>query len=140
MTGAWELNLEEFYQELVDEFETYIRDERVEFEECVIFGSYGRGTGSEDSDLDVLIVVSNADAYRDVERRDKFRGWVSRLEDASLPYPDPVTEIDVLLSTPWNRDKILSECIEEVPRSELIECPCLAYNVTKEAQVPVLHP
>lgn len=140
MVGIWEYSVDEFHCEIRNRFNEFITGEPIEFEEVVVFGSYGRGAAGQDSDIDVLIVVSNTDSYSDVERRDKFSGFASRLETEISSFPGSIAEMDVLISSVWNRDKVLYDCMDEVPREELASCPCLAYNMTTREQIETISP
>jgi predicted nucleotidyltransferase len=66
-------------------------------EKIILFGSYAEGTPSEDSDVDLLVIM-------ETDASSKDRSWaVSRL---LLPRPFPV---DILVKTPQEIDRALQK-------------------------------
>jgi predicted nucleotidyltransferase len=45
----------------------------------ILFGSYARGTASENSDIDILVILDNNDVARTYEERLKKKLYINRL-------------------------------------------------------------
>ena len=62
--------------------------ERFDPERIILFGSYARGDATENSDVDLLVVMAPGGSQRDVQ---------AQIRNILLPYPTP---IDVFIRTP----------------------------------------
>lgn len=140
MTGIWEFDVETIHKTLKAAAEEEIETYSVSFEEIVVFGSYGRGVATESSDLDLLLVVSVDGQLTDTERRDLFEGIATSLDTRDINLPDSIEQVDFLVSTYSNRDKVLRDCLEEVSEKELRSAECLVYSLTDKKKRDMLYP
>lgn len=138
--GIWEYDVKTIHDILQETVENELDGQRAEFSELVVFGSYGRGKATDESDLDLLIVLSLTEELTDAERRDLFTGIATAIDQKSYSFPAPITEVDALVCRVLHRDAVLADCLEETPQSELENSPCLVYSLTKQEQRSVLHP
>ena len=89
------------YQQVVREFHQRIEDALGQPVQVVLFGSCARGTATEDSDVDVLVVVSHLDA-----RTEDLIGdiaWEVGLETGLVLSAIPLSEqqLSLLQYSPW---------------------------------------
>jgi predicted nucleotidyltransferase len=140
MTGIWEFDVGKIHETLRVAAEEELEGHEVSFEELVVFGSYGRGVATASSDLDLLLVVSVGGRLTDTERRDLFEGVATSLDTKDIDLPDPIEQVDFLVSTYSNRDKVLRDCLEEVSENELENAECLVYSLTDKKKRDVLYP
>ena len=64
--------------------------------EVILFGSHARGDASLDSDLDLLVVMPDGTHRRDA---------TGRIYQALAHVPDRIRAVDVVVTTPWLRDR-----------------------------------
>jgi predicted nucleotidyltransferase len=89
------------YQQVVREFHQRIEDALGQPVQVVLFGSCARGTATEDSDVDVLVVVSHLDA-----RTEDIIGdiaWEVGFETGLVFSAIPLSEqqLSLLRHSPW---------------------------------------
>lgn len=141
MRGVWELNENRIQNLLEQSANRHLKDTPYSLEEIIIFGSYGRGVATDGSDLDVLLVVDSSEQVPDVKRRDIFTFACEDIQiEIEGDLPSPIHSSDVLMSTFMNRDKMLLDFTEALPKEKSIQSPCMAYNLTEREQITVIHP
>jgi len=149
MVGIWDISDAETLcyriERIVTGFCTensFDNGESMELEEIVVFGSFGRGTGTiGSSDLDVMVLVDSTADRRNNAYSEYMAFLAERVESQSgtvlSGFEDLFDGLDVVVY-PWmERDSHLMDFSETHDRNSDVEC--LAYSFDS-GKIRVLHP
>lgn len=144
MSAIWDYNTTQLDTTITQIATDYLTQHNYTIDEVVIFGSYGRDDATPDSDLDILLVVEHnttADTPSDTERKSIFHNTATYCEKhLKSELPPELLPADILVGRWFERDKMLVDVTEHYTPDTTKDWPCLAYSLSKDKKITVLHP
>lgn len=144
MDAIWDYNTTQLDETITSIATAYISTHNYTVEEVVIFGSYSRNEATTESDLDILLVVEHnnaTDTPSNTERKSIFHNTATHCEKhLKSELPAELLPADVLVGRWFERDKMLMEVTEHHSPETTKEWPCLAYSLSKDERITILHP
>lgn len=144
MTAIWDFDTTHIESRIKHGAKRVLEEYGYQIQEIVVFGSYGRGEATDESDLDILIVVDyvgGTEKLTDTERQECFYETADYCRQELPPLlPPEFTDVDVLVGRWFERDKMLLDVTEHYDTSTTKDWDCLAYNLTEQEKISVIHP